>query len=295
MLEPAVEDRQHGGARGAGALLGEEQPVAGLLERGRAVEARRCRSGASARAELLDEARPGRPSASASSERRKACRCSCGLRSSSPRRSSSSWRGRSARAGRRRCSSRRCSPGISAGSQAGRSAQAPCRSATIRADLGGVDVVAEHEPLEPLAGSRGSARRARPAGSRAGERRPARRVGRRRRSPSSGSSCSSGAWAATCTLARDQHLAHAAAERRGRARSPSSCSRRRRRRRRPRPRRPAATGIATTTAGRAAAHEAAVVARDAVRDAVDLDQQVGALRARSRVRYGAPPSVSRRS
>ena len=43
---------------------------------------------------------------------------------------------------------------------ASRSAHSPCRSPTIRCHLGGVDVVAEHGPLEPLAGSRGSAARA---------------------------------------------------------------------------------------------------------------------------------------
>ena len=40
---------------------------------------------------------------------------------------------------------------------------------------------------------------------------------------------------------------------------------------------PSPTGIATTTDGPWLAHEAAVVAGDAVRHAVDLDQQVGAL------------------
>ena len=38
-LQPAREDRHHGGAREVGALLGDEQPVAGLLERRRAVQA----------------------------------------------------------------------------------------------------------------------------------------------------------------------------------------------------------------------------------------------------------------
>ena len=40
LLKPAVEDGQHGGAGGPGALLGEVEAVAGGLELGRAVEAR---------------------------------------------------------------------------------------------------------------------------------------------------------------------------------------------------------------------------------------------------------------
>ena len=50
---------------------------------------------------------------------------------------------------------------------------------------------------------------------------------------------------------------------------------------------PSLTGIATTTPGRVAADQAALVARDAVRDAVDLDEQVGVLE-RGHGAVGAP-------
>ena len=50
---------------------------------------------------------------------------------------------------------------------------------------------------------------------------------------------------------------------------------------------PADTGIATTTPGAWAAHQAALVARDAVRHAVDLDEQVGVLH-RGQRPVGAP-------
>ncbi len=39
-VEPAVEDRQHDRHRALGAALGEEEPVAGVFERGRAIQAR---------------------------------------------------------------------------------------------------------------------------------------------------------------------------------------------------------------------------------------------------------------
>ena len=37
-LDALLEDRHHGGAGEVGAALGDEQPVAGVLERGRAVQ-----------------------------------------------------------------------------------------------------------------------------------------------------------------------------------------------------------------------------------------------------------------
>ena len=93
----------------------------------------------------------------------------------------------------------------------------------------------------------------------------------------------------------DEHLAHAAARTARSATSPSSSLSTTATTSPAATSSPAATGIATTTAGRVAADEAAVVARDAVRDAVDLDEQVGVLQRRSACGACAPPSVRRRS
>ena len=81
-LQAPLEDRHHRGAGQVGALLGDEQAVARLLERGRAVEAVDAVVGERA-LRAASTKRSGSRSALASSERRNACRYSCGLCSSS--------------------------------------------------------------------------------------------------------------------------------------------------------------------------------------------------------------------
>ena len=249
----------------ARALLGEEHPVARLLQRRRAVEARRRRSGrARARSCATKRARAApRPRRPASAGRRAGAPAGCAaarlgvvLVVARPR---------AARGGRRSVPAAGARPGRSAGSHDEVGARRRAGRRRSRATVGGVDVVAEHEPFERGAGSRGSARA--PAAGRgrsAGERdplagRPA--GGRRRRAARAAAAAPArrpGRWRRPAPRARGRGTARSSDVSifmlsTTATTSPASTSS------------PGATGIDDDDRRREVAHEAAVVARDPVR------------------------------